>query len=195
MATTITKVTRKHVTLTGLTDILFDRYPGSNKTVLSDPAQKFYLDADRHICLPTMNILSFLTAQNTESAPKVCLDKRLYKSICSALLCSVTVTPNPLIPFLREGQPITYGVFDDNGFDATSGARVLHHVARLEKGIPNPKERPSLPTPWTLTFDMQILPHPDLTEQMVENLFVDGGMRLGLGTFRKMFGKFSFAWE
>lgn len=185
---------RRTVTLTGLTPILFDRYSGDNKTQLA-PEQKFYLDAKSGICLPTLNLISFLTAQNTDSAPKVCLDSRLYKKVASALLASVTVMPTPLIPFTRAKKPIRFGQFNGDGFDATSQAQVLYHVARLEKGIPNPKARPSLPLPWQLQFSLTVLPHPDLTEALIENLFVDGGARLGLGTFRRMFGKFSFAWK
>jgi len=52
-----------------------------------------------------------------------------------------------------------------------------------------------LDTPWELKFKLTILPHPDLNEDLIENLFVDGGVRLGLGTFRKAFGKFSFEWR
>ena len=52
-------VTRK-VTLTGLTDIMMDRYPGDNDTKL-EPHQKLYLQpgASRLIGLPSLNIMSF----------------------------------------------------------------------------------------------------------------------------------------
>jgi len=190
----ITQTLLRQATLTGVAPVLFDRYPGSNKTVLTDPAQKLYLNANREVCLPTLNLMSFLTAQNTESAPKLCLDKRIYKGICSALLASVTITPSPYLPFLREKKPIQFGAFDANGVDAISGIEVWHHVAKLEKGIPNPKERPALALPWSLHFTLRIDPHPELTESMIFNLFTDGGARLGIGTFRKLFGKFSFDW-
>ena len=184
---------QRQVQLTGLTEILFDRYPGDNKTKLS-PDQKLYLNPQREVCLPTLNVLSFLTAQNTESAPKLCLDKRIFKGICSALLSSVSIQPSPLIPFLRDGHAIRFGEFEDDT-DAVSGMTVVRHVARLEKGIPNPKERPMLGLPWMLTFTLTMLPHPDLTEELVANLFANGGLRLGLGTYRKAFGKFGFEWH
>lgn len=187
---------QKHVTLTGLTEIMFARYPGDNNTKLS-PDQKFYLNSQNEICLPTINLISFLTAINTESAPIVCLGKQA-KRVASALLCSVTISPSPLIPFTRDGQPIVFGEFNERDIDERSGAYVFHSKAIVKKGaaaIPNPVSRPVLPRPWTLSFDIQVLPHPDLTEDLVANLFHDGGTRLGLGTFRKMFGKFSMEWR
>jgi hypothetical protein len=189
----ITRTIAKEVTLTGLTPILFDRYAGDNKTQLA-PEQKVYLNKENQVVLPSMNIVSFLTAQNTESAPKMLLDKREYKTVASALLASTLITPIQ-IPFIRNGKPIKFGGSFVEDVDAESGMRLMYHVARLDKGIPNPKVRPSLDTPWQLKFKIQILPHPDLNEDLIENLFVDGGARLGLGTFRKMYGKFEFEWK
>ena len=187
----ISKTITRNVTLTGLTPILFDRYAGDNKTQLA-PEQKLYLQ-DKTVVLPAMNITSFLTAINTESAPKMLLDKRDYKTVASALLASTIITPS-LIPFLKNGKAIQFGGNFVDDVDPVSGIRLVYHVARLDKGIPNPKIRPALDTPWQLKFKLSILPHPDLNEDLIENLFVDGGARLGLGTFRKAFGKFEFAW-
>lgn len=189
----ITKSITKEITLTGLTAILFDRYAGDNKTQLA-PEQKLYLLPDRTVTLPSTNLISFLTAQNTESAPKMLLDKREYKTVASALLASVQITPSS-IPFLRNNKAIRFGGTFVDDVDSESGIHVVYHVARLDKGIPNPKIRPALELPWQLKFKMTVLPHPDLNEDLIENLFVDGGVRLGLGTFRKAFGKFEFEWK
>jgi hypothetical protein len=68
----------------------------------------------------------------------------------------------------------------------------LHRsVARLDKGIPNPKERPTLPTPWEIEFTLQILPNQEIKEQEIKNLFEEGGLAIGLGTFRGVYGKFA----
>src|SRR5262245_63991397 len=84
-------VTRK-VVLSGLTDIMFDRYPGDNSTKL-EPYQKLYLapDASRAIGIPSLNIMSFLSAHNTNSAPKRLRDKRKYKDIANAMLSFVSI--------------------------------------------------------------------------------------------------------
>src|SRR3954471_23544560 len=92
-------ITRK-VNLIGLTEIMFDRYPGDNDTKL-EPWQKLYFAQDQKtLVLPADNIMSFLSAQNTDSAPKRLLDSRKYKRFTQACGSYVGVAP-ALIPFIR----------------------------------------------------------------------------------------------
>ena len=191
----ISQTVKKHITLNFVNPVLFDRYAGDFRTKLT-PEQKLYVLPDKTIYLPAENIFSFLTAQNTESAPKLLLDKREYKTICSALQASLTIMPEE-IPFLRKGKKIKFGGFteEDGTYDPISGARVTYHVARLDKGIPNPKERPRLDPELSLEFDITLFPHSELSLEMVEDLFTRGGAQLGLGTYRKRFGKFEFSWK
>jgi len=172
----------------GITDIMFDRYPGDNDTKL-EPWQKLYLAGDngRTISLPSANIMSFLSAQNTDSAPKRLLDSRKYKLFAQACGSFITISPR-MIPFLREGNVIVFGklVGDE---DADSGVYIDRRVARLEKGIPNPKIRPVLPLPWELHFKLTLLPNKLIQEQQLQNIFTDGLLCIGLGTFRGQFGK------
>jgi len=191
-------VTRK-VTLTGLTNLIFDRYAGDNNTKL-DWHQKIYLVPGTNIlCLPTTNIVSFLASHNTNSAPKRLRDARQFKKIANACLSYVTVKAdgkNPdYIPILRDGKPIEVGKFSDEQ-EPQSGLYLDRRVARLEKGIPNPKERPVLPLEWALAFTLTIYPNKEIKEQEIYNLFVEGGTAIGLGTFRGVFGKFEVSrWE
>jgi hypothetical protein len=77
-----------------------------------------------------------------------------------------------------------------------SGIYLDRRVARLDKGIPNPKERPVLPLPWELKFTLKIYPNREIKEQEIKNLFTEGGLAIGLGTFRGLFGKFEiFEWD
>jgi len=185
------KAVTRHVTVNGLSDILFDRYPGNNSTDLS-PDQKFYFGPDgKTIVMPAINVMSFLSAENTMSAPKRLLDSREYKKIAQACRSFVRVQPN-LIPFLRDGQPIRFEGFV-GGRDASSGAYILEAVARLEKGIPNPKVRPALPLPWSLEFDVTLYPNNEIKEELLQSLFVRGGLALGFGTWRGMYGLFEVA--
>lgn len=187
-------ITRK-VQLCGLTDIMFDRYAGDNKTKL-EPHQKFYLQPgdSRVIGLPALNIMSFLSAHNTNSAPKRLRDKRQYKDIANACLSFVSIRQQ-FIPLLRGGKHITFGAFV-NDFDGQSGAYIHRAVARLDKGIPNPKERPVVPVDWSVEFDLSIFPNKEIKEVDILNLFEEGGRAIGLGTFRGVFGKFEVtAWE
>jgi hypothetical protein len=181
-------VTRK-VKLAGLTDIMFDRYPGDNDTKL-EPHQKLYLlpGGSQVIGLPAINIMSFLSAHNTNSAPKRLRDKRKYKDIANACLSFVNIRET-FIPFVRDGREISFGKFDHDK-DELSGCYVHRSVARLDKGIPNPKVRPVLPLAWALKFTVDIFPNREIKEQEILNLVEEGGRALGLGTFRGVFGKF-----
>ncbi len=182
---------RRHVVLRGIGEIMFDRYAGDNNTRL-EWHQKIYLGADQKtICLPSLNIMSLLTAHNTNSAPKRLLDKRKYKDVANACLSFVSIA-QPMIPFLRDKQPILFGGVSINGQkDESSGIYLHRAVARLDKGIPNPKERPILPLPWGLEFDLTIFPNKEIQEQQIVNLLQDAGAAIGLGTFRGVFGKFA----
>lgn len=192
---TITRTVR----LRGLTDIMFDRYAGDNKTKLSWDQKIYLIPGTSTLCLPVTNISSFLTAHNTNSAPKRLRDKRAYKDICNACLSFTNIRglgKNPqFIEFTRENSPIQVGKFGDES-DEQSGIYLHRSVARLEKGIPNPKERPVLPLPWAIEFELSVFPNKEIKEQEIRNLVEEGGIAIGLGTFRGVFGKFEVErWE
>jgi hypothetical protein len=183
----------RHVRIRGLSPLMFDRYPGDNQTKLSWE-QKIYLRPDTNeLVIPTLNIISFFTAHNTNSAPKRLRDKRMYKGICNAILSFASIQGSDgdieNITILRNDTPITVGTFNDRK-DPQSGLYLHRAVARLDKGIPNPKERPVLPLPWALEFDLTIQPNREIKEQEIKNLLSEGGLAIGLGTFRGVFGKF-----
>ena len=183
------KIVNRTVRLVGMTDIMFDRYAGDNKTKL-EPWQKLYFaPGSKNIALPSLNLMSFLSAQNTNSAPKRLLPAKEYRKTANGFLSFVSIA-QMYIPFLRDGQPIEFGEFEDDK-DKKSGVYVHRSVARLKDGIPNPKERPVLPTPWALEFGLSIYPNKEFQEQQLINIFEGGGVALGLGTFRGVFGKFS----
>lgn len=165
---------------------MFDRYPGDNSEQLP-PEQKVYLDNGR-LVLPAVNLISFLSAQNTESAPQRVMGKK-WKAVAKAALSFVDVDPI-YVPFTREGQPLTM---------ENANLEIQYHVARVKKAqlsIPNPKARPVLATPWELSFRLTLFANPDLTENILRRLFDEGGIAIGLGTFRGVYGKFTVtAWE
>lgn len=187
-------IIERKVTLTGIKDIMFDRYPGDNGTKL-EWHQKVYLIPETNIlCLPALNISSLLSSHNTNSAPKRLRDKRKYKDICNACLSFTGIAPD-YIPFLRDGLPIALGTFGED-CDPQSGIWLHRSVARLDKGIPNPKERPVLSMPWSIAFELTILPNKEIKEQELYNLIEEAGLAIGLGTYRGLYGKFLIAsWE
>jgi hypothetical protein len=180
------KIKEIATTLRGVTPILFDRYAGDNKTQLSF-MEKIYAEQG-FLVLPCLNIMSFLSSQNTESATQRVVG-RGYKEVCKAALSYVTVNGFN-IPFLRDGKQIA----------ATEENLELHKaVARIKKGqlsVPNPKQRPMLRTPWELSFSLSMLETPSLREELLKKIFEQGGHAVGLGTFRGVFGKFNITkWE
>lgn len=187
---------KRRVTLRGLTSIMFDRYPGDNDTKL-EPWQRLYLKdvTDPVVGLPSLNIMSFMSAQNTKSAPKRLLDPKKYRKAADACLSFLMITPE-FIPFTKAGQPVKLASKLETNVDPVSLIYVDRSVARLKDGIPNPKARPVLPLPWELTFDLTLFPNREIQETQVANLMRDGGFALGLGTWRGVFGKFEIAaWD
>jgi hypothetical protein len=183
------KETTRHVILSGIRDCMTDRYAGDNKTELRVEDKLYFAPDGKSIVLPSLNIVSLLSATNTPSAPKRFLDSREYKAVAQAALSFVQIEPE-LIPFTRNGKPIVFYGFDANGVDERGGLYVRRDVARLEKGIPNPKVRPVIKCPWELAFEISLFPNDDLNETTLRMLFEKAGIAIGVGTFRGVFGKF-----
>jgi hypothetical protein len=165
---------------------MFDRYTGKTDT---PPDQRLcFGDDGKALVLPALNISSFLGATNTDSAAKMFLDIRKYKRTAKALVAFTSIDPM-LIPIMRDGEPILFNGFVDD-VDEAAGVYVHHAVARLKDGIPNEKHRPTIRLPWSVSFELVMMPNDVFSEQLVVNLFEQGGVAIGLGTFRGVFGKF-----
>ena len=179
--------TTRQIVLNGLTPIMFDRYSGNNKEQL-DPMNKCYVNESNHLVLPSVNLLSFLSAQNTESATQRVVG-RGYKEVCKAALSYVSIKEYN-IPFLRNNKPIELN---------EKNIKMHFAVAKIMKGklaIPNPKERPMLEPEWKLAFQLTLQETPELNEVLLKKIFEIGGNAVGLGTFRGVFGKFMVEkWE
>jgi len=189
------------VKIKGLTPVLFDRYPGDNDTKLTTEQKLYFGDDGETIVLPSNNLMSFLSAKNTDSAPKRLMDSRKYKKFTEACAAYVMITAtgdefSEDLVFTRDGKPIVFGGFNDQQLCESSKIYVRRDVARLEKGIPNPKVRPALPLPWSLEFKISLFPNDQLQEQQLKNIFEQGGYAVGIGTWRGRFGKFEIEkWE
>ena len=176
----------KQVTLTGTRPIMFDRYIGMKKQL--SPLDKAYLSTTSpdDLILPFLNIQSFLSAQNTESAPQRVVG-RGWKQIAKAALTFVDINPFE-IPILRGDRVAT-----------KADLIIDYRKAIIKKGalaIPSDKERPVLPLPWSMEFTITLYENPDLDEYTLRKLFEDGGVQIGFGTYRGAFGKFEVTkWE
>jgi hypothetical protein len=179
---------QRRIRLDGYMPLMFDRYAGDNKTKLIPEDKLYFLPGTMNVCLPAVNLSSFLSAKNTTSVAKIIGGKQ-YKSLADAFLSFTMIAP-AFIPILRDEKPIEFSGFKD-GRDEHAKIHVEYHVARLDKGIPNPKERPVIELPWTIEFELTIFKNNTFDEKLIMTAFDQGGATLGLGTFRGMYGKFS----
>ena len=181
------------ILLRGISPIMFDRYAGDNNTELT-PWQKVYTGENGDLVIPALNLMSFLSAQNTPSAPKRFVPIKEYKRVCQAMQSYVSIQPWE-IPLTRDGKPIRLSVSPTHPgeTDEVAGAYIHKCVARVKGGIPNPKARPVIKLPWELSFDLSLYPNEEINENMVRSMFEKGGVAIGLGTYRGVFGKFQVA--
>jgi hypothetical protein len=97
-----------------------------------------------------------------------------------ASYCNIEPFDIPIID--DKGKPIIFTDFNDKVY--------LHRsVARLAKGIPNPKERPTIALPWELSFTVEYTRNEYCTLENLRQALAMGGT-LGIGTFRPFFGRY-----
>jgi hypothetical protein len=166
---------------------MFDRYGGDNKTKLN-PMDKLYLNEAQQCCIPVLNVFSLLTAQNTPSVAKRFYGKQ-SRDVALGVQAFVSIEAegdDPMMAPLKDKDGKVWMADDDR-------IKILQHVARLKDGIPNPKERPMLPTGWSVKF---IFTHQENNQTNVATLkkMIEQGGILGLGTFRPIFGRYMVEW-
>ena len=167
----------------GIRPIMFDKYAGDNNTAL-EPRDKMYLRPDGAVCIPDLNILSMLAAENTKSVTKVFYPPKQGVTLRHTLNSFLQISTN-LIPISdEEGNLVVFnGKWTDKIF-------VHKSVARLAKGVPNPKERPCVETPWNLEFSINWMENKTISIDNLMQMFKYAGV-IGLGTFRPQFGQFT----
>lgn len=186
-------VTEKAVTLTGYMPMMLDRYAGDNKTQLPPEAKMYFMPDHKTLCIPAINLLSFLSATNTTSVAKL-IGGKSYKDLAAAFLGYVQFDP-VLVPITRNGASIQFNGFVDDR-DEKAGIYVDRRVARLARGVPNPKQRPVIELPWELSFKLRFFKNTTFDESQLRIAFERGGESLGIGTYRGLFGKFTVSrWD
>lgn len=185
-----------NVRATGDVAIMFDWYQGTPpKGKDIPPQQKLYLDTESGVVLPSRNVMSFLGADNPKSCAAI-FGKGSRGRYAGIIASHVVVEPD-LIPFTRKGKPIIFNGFPKNSKrDLESGIWVCEEAPRVIKVgrlIPQDKKRPVLPTPWALDFTVTLwLIGNDLLDAgTLTNWIVWGGQRIGFGTYRPRYGRFT----
>ncbi len=167
------------VHLIGNKPLLFDRYLGSNDAK-PEPIEKVYWTVAGEACLPSINLFSSLSAENTKSVTKQFYGRNA-KKIGMAINSFLNIRQYEIV-LERNGVR-----FHRDNFG--SDFEVVKHVARLDKGIPNPKVRPMLHLPWQATFDIEFVPTADCTWEVLVKILQQAGS-IGLGTYRPVFGTY-----
>ena len=165
--------------LIGVRPLMFDRYAGDNSTQLP-VAEKMYLDSERRLTLPAVNLFSMLCAENTKSVCRQFFGKN-GKTIGLGMASYVTIAPFE-IPICDDDGPIVFKGFNEQVYEHRT-------VARLAKGVPNPKHRPVVAMPWNLQFTLQYIENKYCSLENLRQALTMGGM-LGVGTFRPFFGRY-----
>lgn len=183
------RTTKITATLRGIRPILFDRYPGDNQTV-SKTRDKLYVNARMQCCIPTLNLYSLLSASNTPSVPKRFYGKLAANTALGVLAFASIESDDP-------DDPNNCPIMDESGTIYTiDDPRILEvaHVARLAKGIPNPKLRPMIPTGWSIRLVIELIENKFVSLATFKQMVEQGGI-LGLGTFRPIFGRYTVVWS
>ncbi len=72
----------------------------------------YFGDDQTTIVMPANNLMSFLSAKNTDSAPKRLIDSRKYKKFTEACASYVLITAldgfSENLPIMRNGAPIQF---------------------------------------------------------------------------------------
>lgn len=174
------------VQLSGLRPLMFDRYAGDNNTKLPD-AEKMYLDEQQRLIMPAVNLYSMLCAENTKSVCLQFFPAKERNKFRLGISSFTTIDPFE-IPITSKGEPVVFEGWNQQ-------IRLHHSVARLPKGIPNPKARPVLSLPWDLAFEVTYQENEHCKLDTLRKMFIMGGT-LGLGTFRPFFGRYEVTgWE
>ncbi len=185
--------TQIHVTIESLADIMFDQFFDHSKEP-RPPEQKFYLVGKNQLVFPSFNLMAFLFNQKGNSCVGKFEGKRRGDYI-SMGFSHVSIAPQS-IPFEgKDMKPIYFKNFEDPRFAIFRSAP----TTKLPGGgliKQEAKPRPILKMPWYLEFVINLYKNPLINSVKLQNWFESGGLLIGLGTYRPLFGRFMIKkWE
>jgi hypothetical protein len=180
--------TQIHVTLESLADIMFDQFFDHSKEP-RPPEQKFYLQDKNQLVFPSLNIMAFLFNQKGNSCATKFEGKKRNDYI-SMGFSHISITPT-FIPFKgKDKKPVVFKDFEDSTFYIVNAAP----TTKLSGGgfiKQEAKPRPVLKMPWFLEFEINLYKNSLINSIKLQNWFEAGGLLIGLGTYRPLFGRFA----
>ena len=184
--------TKIKIGLEGVAPIMFDRFIDHSKEA-KPPEQKLYLSEGNQLVIPAENIYSFLFGENPMGTARA-LEKKAGKEFVRYGMAHIFIDP-VLIPFLDEqNKPVIFDDFKDGRF------LIWESAARTKQGTLSIKQeakpRPYLILPWKIEFNLTLVKNEKIDSVKLENWFRQGGIIIGLGTYRPRFGRFIVSeWE
>ena len=170
-----------HVVLSGLTPFMADAFRGQEEI---PPEQKLYYGLDKKtLILPASNIVGFLTSKSSHSCLRVFTSNKDWKTRGPEIVGNVYVDPVS-IPFLSDGKPIK---FDGKWNEVVY---IDERMARPSNTARVMARRPVITLPWTLEFTLTINETEFVTASRIKDWFARGGISVGVGAYRPMFGRF-----
>lgn len=176
-----------------LADILFDQFFDHSKEP-RPPEQKLYLGKKNQIMFPSLNVMAFLFNQKGNSCVTKFEGKKRGDYI-SMGFSHVFINPQ-MIPFRgKDEKPVFFTDFDNGPFYIVRAAP----TTKMPGGgfiKQEAKPRPALKMPWTLEFQITLYKNLLINDVKLRNWFEMGGLLIGLGTYRPLFGRFRIkTWE
>jgi len=183
-------VTIIDIALSGLADIMFDRFFDHSKEV-RPPDQKLYLreapSGDNELVFPAGNIHAFLFNDKPPGCAKM-FEGRQSRQYMSWGGGHIFLEP-PLIPILADNKKVCFKGFNEQIYVYSSSPRT--------NGIKQPEiHRPVLKLPWEMKFKIRLIKNPKIDSPKLRNWFDMGGLQMGLGNHRPLYGRFMVTkWE
>ena len=87
------------------------------------------------------------------------------------------------IPFMNDDSPIVFSKFNEKVY-------IDERMARPSATARVIARRPVISMPWLLRFDLTINQTEFVTESRIKDWFMRGGISVGIGAYRPMFGRF-----
>jgi len=180
------EVTKIKAKIEGLSDIMFDRFIDYSKEI-RPPEQKLYLIEDNQVVLPAENIYFFLFGENPAGCAKSFEGAQGKKKYIPMGMSHVFIDPFA-IPFTEKNKPILFENFDGKFRIWLTAPRTKKSSLSIKQEA---KPRPFLKLPWALEFNLTIIKNQVIDETKLYNWFVQGGIQIGIGTYRPRFGRFA----
>lgn len=181
------EITRVNVEISGLADIMFNRFYDHSK-VIRPPEQLLYYGQDNEVVFPADNMRSFLFGEKPPGCAKT-MEGKKSKDFIRWGQGHIHIDPLN-IPFKTAGEPVIFKGVENGLF-------YVHTAAPRTNGIKQEAiDRPVLRLPWELEFNITIVENPLVDQIRLYNWFVMGGLLIAIGNYRPVYGRFEVKkWE